>query len=183
MTHDRQSEKLNQFLAAVERRAFEMARMATRDTDEALDLVQDAMFKLVQRYASKEAGEWGPLFYRILQHRIKDWQRRTWVRNRWRHWFFKDEDNEVGDDPIQNIPEEGFKDFADQISDGDAVAALEGVLSDLPLRQRQAFLLRVWEGYTVAQTATAMSCSQGSVKTHYSRAVRALRLRLKEYAP
>ncbi len=183
MTIGKRSEDLNQFLAGVERRAFHMARIATGDREEALDIVQDAMFKLVQRYASKDSSEWGPLFYRILQHRIRDWQRRTWVRNRWRHWFFREKDDEAEDDPIEQLPDIRIRDCADQISDAAAISTLESALCALPLRQRQAFFLRAWEGYNVAETAFAMSCSEGSVKTHYSRAVRALRLRLKEFAP
>lgn len=184
MSPDNQSKDLDVFLAGVETRAFQMARIATRDTEEALDIVQDAMFKLVQRYAEKDRTEWGPLFYRILQHRIKDWHRRTWVRNRWRAWFSrKDDETESDENLIEAVPDKRIRDFADQVATKDAASALELALHRLPLRQRQAFFLRAYEGYNVAETALAMSCSVGSVKTHYFRAIRALRIELKELAP
>lgn len=182
MTRDPQSRELDQFLAGVERRAFQMARIAIRDSEEALDIVQDAMFKLVRRYGSKDPSEWGPLFYRILQHCITDWQRRDWVRKRWRAWFPSTEDGE-NENPIEMVPDDRIEDAADHIATQDAVSELESALRDLPLRQRQAFFLRACEGYSVSETAIAMSCSEGSVKTHYSRAIHTLRARLKEFAP
>lgn len=157
-----------------------MAQFATRDRDEALDLVQEAMFKLVQRYRERDESEWGPLFYRILQSRIQDWHRRNWVRNKWRVWMTSgpEPDEQPADDPVSMIPDPMAIDLSDQVAHKRATAALESTLQDLPLRQRQAFLLRAWEGFDVAQTAQAMGCSQGSVKTHYSRAVHALRVKL-----
>ncbi len=161
-----------------------MARIATGDTEEALDIVQDAMYKLVQGYGTRKESEWGPLFYRILQHRIRDWHRRTWVRNRWRAWFYRKTDDEAEEEnPIEMMPDKRIRDSADRIETEDAISALELALHDLPLRQRQAFLLRACEEYNVAETAAAMSCSEGSVKTHYSRALRALRIRLRAYKP
>lgn len=176
-----QSERLDQFLAGVERRAFRIAWISTHDTEEALDLVQDAMFKLVQRYRERDESEWGPLFYRILQHRIRDWQRRKWVRDRWRAWFPANKDEEEGTYSIDAIPDKDIRDEGVRLAEKHALAALERALHHLPLRQRQAFLLRAWEGYNVAETALAMGCSGGSVKTHYSRAVRALRLHLEKH--
>ena len=177
-----QSESIDQFLAGVERRAFKMARIATQDTEEALDLVQDAMFKLVQRYRKRDDSEWGALFYRILQHRIHDWQRRKWVRDRWRAWFPTSKEEEAAaENPIETFPDRGIRDEGVRLDEKKALSALENALHDLPLRQRQAFLLRAWEGYNVADAALAMGCSGGSVKTHYSRAVRALRQRLEEH--
>lgn len=179
-----QSKDLDLFLAGVEIRAYQMARIATQNSEEALDIVQDAMFKLVQRYASKEPSEWGPLFYRILQHRIKDWHRRSWVRNRWRTWFQRKSDETDSDENlIETVPDTGIRDFADEVATKNAASELELALYQLPLRQRQAFFLRAYEGYNTAETALAMSCSVGSVKTHYSRAIRALRIKLKEFAP
>jgi len=176
-----QSESLDRFLAGVERRAFQMARIATRDVEEALDLVQDAMFKLVQRYRGRKESEWGPLFYRILQHRIYDWQRRKWVRDRWRTWFTGKQEEEADETPIEAFPDFSIQDAGERLDEKRALSNLELALHELPLRQRQAFLLRAWEGYSVAETALSMGCSGGSVKTHYSRAIRALRHRLEEH--
>ena len=157
-----------------------MARLATGNADDAHDIVQDAMLTLVSRYASRGEQEWGPLFHTILQSRIIDWHRRSKVRNRLRVWFGKrDEDDE--DDPLQNIVDGRSPDPPAQLKDKQAMAALEAAIHKLPPRQQQAFMLRVWEGLDVAQTARAMKCSEGSVKTHYSRAVHALREQLEDH--
>ncbi len=169
----------------MERRAFCIAHITTRDRDEALDLVQDAMLKLVQNYRSRGEAEWKPLFYRILQRRIQDWRRRTWVRNRWRVWYDKatGEDEGEREDPIERAADPAGANPADQVSNKRGVKALQGELQKLPFRQRQAFLLRAWEDLSVDETARTMGCSTGSVKTHYSRAVHVLRERLKGYKP
>jgi len=159
--------------------------MTTRSRDEALDLVQDAMLKLVQNYRYRDESEWRPLFYRILQRRIQDWRRRIWVRNRWRVWYNKATggDEEEREDLIERAADPAVPDYADEVSNKRAMEDLQRELRELPFRQRQVFLLRAWEGFNVEETARAMGCSAGSVKTHYSRAVRALRERLKEYRP
>jgi RNA polymerase sigma-70 factor (ECF subfamily) len=175
---------LNNFLAGVEVRALRMAEFSVGDTDEALDLVQDAMLGFVRNYTSRPESEWGALFYRILQNRITDWYRRTAVRNRFRAWFgFPGDDSEEKEDPIQTIADTSRPDPAKSLVLSDAAAALKTAVRSLPLRQRQAFLLRAWEGMDVAQTAFAMGCSEGSVKTHYSRAVHTLRDLMEEYRP
>lgn len=160
-----------------------MAQLATGNDDEALDLVQEAMLKLVQRYADRDGSEWGPLFHCILQSRIRDWYRRTRVRNRWREWFGKEQDGE-GDteDPIEMVPDPLARPD-EELRRKRAGATLEAAIRTLPLRQQQAFLLRAWEELDVAQTAAAMKCSEGSVKTHFFRAVRALRKQLGEHWP
>jgi RNA polymerase sigma-70 factor (ECF subfamily) len=171
---------LDRFLAGVERRAFVTARIATGNADDAHDIVQDAMLTLVRSYANRGEQEWGPLFHTILQSRIADWHRRSKVRNRLRVWFGRrDEDDE--DDPLQNIADGRSPDPPAQLKGKEAMAALESALGRLPRRQQQAFMLRVWEGLDVAQTARAMNCSEGSVKTHYSRAVHALREQLEDH--
>nr|WP_298273591.1 RNA polymerase sigma factor [Geobacter sp.] len=176
------TEALNRFLAGIERRAFRMARFATADDDEALDLVQDAMLGFVRRYACKCEEEWSPLFYRTLQSRIIDWHRRTVVRNRLRGWFGgAGGDSDEGADPLENVADVNAPDPGRHLTNRELGGAIERALRKLPLRQRQAFLLRSWEGLDVAQTALAMGCSDGSVKTHYSRAVHTLRHLLKEY--
>lgn len=172
---------LDRFLAGVERRAFLIARMATRNGDDAMDIVQDSMLQLVRHYGGRDEGEWAPLFHRILQRRILDWYRRTRVRNRWRHWFSRDE--EADGDPLEALPDPAAIDPARASFDDRTLTALNDAIAQLPLRQQQAFLLRAWEGMDTEQTARAMSCSAGSVKTHYSRAVHALRERLKDHEP
>lgn len=165
-------QELEQFLAGVERRAFRMAQLAIGNTEDALDLVQDAMFKLARQYVARDPREWGPLFYRILQSGIRDAYRRSRVRNRWRVWFNLDD---AEDDPLLNLPDTNSPGPERQTVNGQAMTALEDALQRLPLRQQQVFLLRVWEGLDIAQTARAMGCTQGSVKTHYSRALHTLR--------
>ena len=173
--------ELNGFLADVERKAFRMARIALRHDDDALDAVQDAMLQLARRYAARPPMEWRPLFYRILQNRIRDMQRRRKVRGKvmallpWR----RGEDDEMAD-PVAEAPDHA-PGPAEQVDGMGAMAALETALAQLPTRQREAFLLRNMEGMDVAQTAVAMGCSGGSVKTHYFRAVQTLRAQLGEF--
>lgn len=152
-----------------------MAHFATGDVDEAMDLVQDAMLKLVQRYGSREEAEWGPLFHTILQNRIRDWYRRTKVRNRWRQWFGRTDDDDEEHDSLEAIADTNVPSAEAQLMTKRASVALDEALRTLPLRQQQAFLLRAWEELDVAQTAAAMGCSEGSVKTHYFRAIHTLR--------
>lgn len=177
------TQALDRFLAGVERRAFRTAQIATGDTDEAMDLVQDAMLKLVQRYGERDETEWGPLFHTILQSRIRDWYRRTKVRNRWRAWFRWRENKAEQDDPLESVADTRSLPSDEQLAQKRAVAALDDALKTLPLRQQQAFILRAWEELDVAQTAAAMGCSEGSVKTHYFRAVHALRQLLGAHWP
>ena len=171
--------RLDAFLAQVERRAYRMALIATRHRDDALDIVQDAMFKLVSSYAHKPEVEWTPLFYRVLQTRIVDWSRRRKVRNLWQRVLGGHDEN--GEDPFALVPDSMHATPDYRVAKNAAMDALERALAQLPLRQHQAFLLRVWEGLDTAQTAQAMGCSEGSVKTHYSRAVHALRELLEEH--
>jgi RNA polymerase sigma-70 factor (ECF subfamily) len=174
---------LEAFLATVERRAFRIAQIALRDADDALDAVQDAMLQLVRRYAARPAPEWKPLFYRILENRVRDQHRRRGVRNRVFAWLPGRGGEEQEDvDPIAAAGDPAPGPEA-QLESGEALAALEGALHRLPARQRQAFLLRNFEGLDVAGTAVAMGCSEGSVKTHYFRAVQALRAMLGEFEP
>ena len=177
-------EALGQFLASVEQRAFRMAQIATGNRDDALDIVQDAMFNLVRRYRTKPETEWRALFFRIVQSRIRDWYRRHTVRMKWRAWLGrKDDSEETTHDPMGDIPDPSPHSPVDYVMAGDGVAALDVALRSLPLRQQQAFLLRAWEGLNVSDTAAAMRCSEGTVKTHYSRAVHRLRVVLKDHQP
>ena len=173
--------ELEKFLAEIERRAFRMAQIALRDPDDALDVVQDAMLKLARNYASRPSAEWRPLFYRILENGIRDLQRRRSVRKRFMTWLpgaKEDPDNEA-QDPLENVAAAG-PDIPEVLMQGQAMEHLEIGLRALPARQREAFMLRNFEGLDVAETASAMGCSEGSVKTHYSRAVHTLREQLGE---
>lgn len=174
-------QQLNQFLAGVERRALRFAEIAVRDRDEALDIVQDAMIKLVRNYAGQPEDEWTPLFYRILQNGIRDWYRRQMVRNRVMVWFGRTSEPEDDYDPVAQAPDPMGRTPDEQIESRQAMQKLEQAVTDLPARQREAFMLRTFEGLDVAGTAVAMGCSEGSVKTHYSRAVHTLRDVLGEY--
>jgi RNA polymerase sigma-70 factor (ECF subfamily) len=172
--------EIEAFLREVEARAYRIALVNIRDRDEALDIVQDAMIRLVRRYATRPSVEWPPLFYRILQNRIRDMQRRRTVRSRVLS-FFGGTASEDEHDPLVEAPAPRAEEPLERVTSGDAMQALEKALHTLPARQREAFTLRNFEGLDVAQTAVAMSCTEGSVKTHYSRAVHRLRELLAEH--
>ena len=175
-----QTRALNQFLAGVELKAFKIAQAALRHEDDALDAVQDAMLQLARAYAGRPPEEWKPLFYRILENRIRDMQRRRTVRGRVMAWLpLRGEDDDEDLDPVAQAPSLEPQPVR-RLELDEAVGALEPALARLPPRQQQAFLLRTLEGLDVAQTAQAMGCSEGSVKTHYFRAVQALRAQLGE---
>ena len=176
-------QQLDAFLASVERRALRTAEFAVRNRDDALEIVQDAMLKLVQNYAEDSAEEWPPLFHRILHSRIMDHHRRGKVVKRLFAWFQKeDEDGEVYD-PIENAEASGIQNPLERLDLEQGNEALVAAVAELPERQRQAFLLRYWEGQSEKQMAFIMQCSEGSVKTHLSRALANLRQRLQEYQP
>jgi RNA polymerase sigma-70 factor (ECF subfamily) len=159
---------------------------AVRDEDAALDIVQDAMLKLTEKYAEKPPAELPMLFQRILQNTIHDHFRRRKVRSTWTTLLSalgqsdeKDEDF----DPLETLPAKSgsntFAGPAEQFEQAQVMTVIEEALSRLPARQREAFLLRYWEEMDVAETAAAMGCTEGSVKTHCSRAVHALAEMLK----
>jgi RNA polymerase sigma-70 factor (ECF subfamily) len=161
-----------------------MADMAVKNPDDALDIVQDAMLTLAKKYADKPAEQWPPLFYRILQNRIRDWHRRGKVRNRVFSWLGggkAESSSEIEPDPIAMAAGPAHLEPEQHQRLGQMTQELEVALAGLPERQRQAFMLRVWQGLGVAQTAQAMGCSGGSVKTHYSRAVHKLRKQLEQH--
>jgi RNA polymerase sigma-70 factor (ECF subfamily) len=171
------SRALEQFLSSVEKRAFKIAHLGLRNDDDALDAVQDAMMKLVQSYAARSSEEWRPLFYRILANGIRDMQRRRTVRGRIMAWLPQRVDEDEESDPVAQAP------CAEptpprRLELDEAIGALEAAIAALPPRQQQAFLLRNFEGLDVAEAASAMGCSEGSVKTHYFRALATLRARL-----
>jgi RNA polymerase sigma-70 factor (ECF subfamily) len=181
MGHDRDNrQNMQDFLAGIEGRAFRIAQFATHNRDDALELVQDAMMKLVQNYADKTADEWNALFYSILQTRIRDWHRRQSVRNRFRSWFAWHEEEEA-EDPLEQAPADTSWDPASRLENDQFMHVLNRELGELPYRQQQVFLLRTWEGLDIAQTATVMQCSESSVKTHHARALEKLRGKLEEH--
>jgi RNA polymerase sigma-70 factor (ECF subfamily) len=172
---------LDRFLAGVERRAFRIAQMAVRDRDDALDIVQGAMLRLARNYGQRPSEEWKPLFFRILYNGIRDFQRRRTVRSRIFGFLpggFADDD-EVQADPFERVADPG-PDPVRRLMADEAMQRLEAALGELPARQQQAFVLRCLEEMDVAETAASMGCSEGTVKTHYFRALQALRAKLGE---
>ena len=174
------AESLDAFIAEVQTRALTMARLNTRSTDEALDLVQEAMFAFVRNYADKPRLERKPLFFRCLNNRIIDWQRKKARRGRWLV-FGSGHSDAPGDGPDVAGADTAARQ-PDRMLDQDRFGcAVESALETLPLRQRQVFLLRAWEGLDVRETAAALGISGGSVKTHYFRALGAMRQALEKF--
>ena len=170
---------LEQFLKDIEKRAYRMAYIATSDIDDALDIVQDTMLVLASKYANRNKEEWPPLFHRILQNKIRDFYRRQKVRNVFQNWF-SNNNEEADDDPIQTIADDKIHDPIRKISGEKELVKLESALQKLPTRQQQTFLLRAWEGFSTKETADAMGITTGSVKTHYSRALKSLKKQVGE---
>jgi RNA polymerase sigma-70 factor, ECF subfamily len=171
--------ELSDFLAQVERRAFKQAVFAVHDDQSALDIVQDSMLRLAEKYCARPAAELPLLFQRILQNAIRDHFRRQKVRNTYGTQLSNlgigdDEDADPLDtlevDETSNVPASP----AAQLEQAQVMAIIEDAVKALPGRQREAFLLRYWEELDVSETAKAMGCSEGSVKTHCSRATHAL---------
>lgn len=163
----------------MERRAFKQALFAVRDEESALDIVQDAMTKLAEKYGAKPAEELPMLFQRILQNTIRDFYRRQKVRSLWTTLFSALTPNRAEEDydPLESLEtgDEQSKDGPQQrLERSQILEIVEKELQSLPARQRQAFVLRYWEELDVAETAAVMGCSEGSVKTHCSRAAHAL---------
>jgi RNA polymerase sigma-70 factor, ECF subfamily len=173
--------ELSAFLASVERRAFKQAVFGVRDEEAALDVVQDAMLRLSERYGDRPAEELAPLFQRILQNAIRDWFRRQRVRSLWTTLLSslgsghgENDDH----DPLETLQASGDSNYGEsppeRLERSQVIEIIEKEVSRLPPRQREAFLMRYWEELDVAETAKAMGCSEGSVKTHCSRAAHSL---------
>lgn len=180
-------QELSDFLAQIERRAFKQTAYAVRDDHAALDIVQDAMMKLAEKYAARPATEFPMLFQRILQNTMRDFWRRQKVRSIWTSllssFSVTGEDGEDSD-PLEVLTSADQDDCDQpeaQLEQRQTMALIEEALRKLPARQREAFVMRYWEDMDVAETAAAMGCSQGSVKTHCSRAVRSLAANLEKY--
>ena len=183
--------ELSDFLKSVEKRAFKRTVYAVRSDDAALDIVQEAMIRLAEKYGDRPAAELPLVFQRILSNATMDWFRREKVRNAVMQ-NVGDIEHSGGDDDIDLFEllesvegQLGAESAADTVSRAQILLAIENAVAELPLRQREAFLLRYWDEFDVAETAAAMGCSEGSVKTHCSRAVHALAkaLRSKGIAP
>ena len=172
--------ELSDFLASVERRAFKQSIYAVHEEQAALDIVQDSMMKLAEKYAQRPVEELPLLFQRIVQNTIRDHFRRTKVRSTWTTLLSnlgmggEDEDS----DPLETLEIEDGANIpaspAAQLEQSQVMAIIEEAVKALPERQREAFMLRYWEELDVSETAKVMGCSEGSVKTHCSRATHAL---------
>ncbi len=178
--------ELAEFLAAAERRAFKQTVFSVRDEHLALDIVQEAMLKLAEKYSGRPATELPMLFQRILQNATRDYFRRQKVRSAWvmplGALFGADSDEDH--DPLDTLDTGNISKLAnrpaEQLEQKQVLDIIEEAIATLPLRQRQAFILRYWEELDVAEAAKAMGCSEGSVKTHCSRATHALAILLKK---
>ena len=167
-----------------ERRAFKQAMFAVRNEETALDIVQDSMMKLAEKYGDRPAEEFPMLFQRIIQNTIRDYYRRSKVRSLWTTLLSAfSSDDEEEHDPLETIEVESESYTPNspdgQLEQSQLLVILEEEIKSLPPRQREAFLMRYWEDMDVAETASAMGCSEGSVKTHCSRATHALAVALK----
>jgi RNA polymerase sigma-70 factor (ECF subfamily) len=171
---------MDAFLAGIERRAWRMAEIHLGNRDDALDAVQDAMLRLVRHYGEKPAQEWTPLFWGILRRRIVDLQRRRKVRSIVVGWIGGGTDDDGAELPAWE-PADDAPDPSARLQDSQAYGDIVEAVRKLPRRQREAFTLRIMEGLDVAETAQAMGCSDGSVKTHLSRAMHALREQLEAW--
>jgi len=173
--------ELSAFLESVERRAFKQAVFAVRDEDAALDIVQDAMLRLAEKYGHRPVAELPMLFHRIVQNAIRDWFRRQKVRSLWTTLLSSlggARGEEDDSDPLETLqPVDGSNVIeapGEQLERAQVLEIIEQELQKLPARQREAFIMRYWEELDVAETARVMGCSEGSVKTHCSRAAHAL---------
>lgn len=172
--------ELSAFLASVERRAFKQALFAVRDEQAALDIVQDAMLRLAEKYGNRPPAELPLLFHRIVQNAVRDWYRRQKVRSLWTTLLSSLSGGSEDDDrdPLETLEAADESNLQDspsgQLEQKQVLEIIEQELKRLPERQRQAFIMRYWEELDVAETAKVMGCSEGSVKTHCSRATHAL---------
>ena len=182
-----QPSNMDDFLASVERRAYQIARYALRDPQAAMDVVQDAMLKLVEKYPNKPVAEWPALFFTILNNRITDLRRWRRLRESGGRLIslFRERGDGSGD---EDLLEAGLGADTQPAAQQPEAATLgmqfrdriDAALARLSDRQRQVFLLREWQGFSVRETATILGCSEGSVKQHHFRALRALREQLAE---
>jgi RNA polymerase sigma-70 factor, ECF subfamily len=172
--------RLDQFLRGLEKRAYQMALMSLRNPDDAMDAVQECMTAFVKNYALKDEADWPKLFYTVLDSKLNDGHRRNTTRRRF-FGLLPQQSSEDDIDVLDVIADGTSFDPSELHAAGQTGAGIVAAVEKLPLRQRQAFLLRMWEGFDVAQTADVMRCSEGSVKTHLSRALHNLRGQLQNF--
>lgn len=168
---------MEEFLKSVEKKAFRIIQIALGGNDDALDILQDSMMAFVRYYSEKNRSEWKPLFYRVVQNKIRDWFRKEKLK---RIFFIRSsgapqDESENHSDPIESVRDHKNMDALTTIKTSQAMKRLNDVLRRLPQRQQQVFLLRAWEGLSTHETAMAMNCTEGTVKTHYFRALRKLK--------
>jgi len=173
------SQALGKFFSSIEKRAFRRAQVATGNVDDALDIVQDAMVSLINKYADKEPRDWELLFHKILSSRIMDWHRRTAIRKRFGTWISSN-NSEAEEPEFEDVNARNPEALAQT---SHAITLLEAALQELPLKQQQVFLLRAWEGLSEKETSVVMSCSVGTIKSHYARARSYLKNKLEAIEP
>jgi len=168
---------LAQFLASVDKKAYKMANIATLNSQDALDIVQDTMEKMVRYYSDKQPKEWPALFYRILHNNIMDFHRKKKFRNLFFFWqqYEQNEENRFDENSAFSAAED---DPDHLVIKSENIDQMLIAIESLSTKQQQCFLLRCWQGFSVAKTAQIMKCSQGTIKTHYSRAVAKLKAQL-----
>jgi RNA polymerase sigma-70 factor (ECF subfamily) len=175
-------DNMDAFLAGMEKRAYRIAYLALSDRDEALDVVQDTMMKMFLKYSDKPKADWRPLFYKILSNRITDSHRSNTFSKRLQMWFKRDKKEDEGSvDDIDLMPSRLGEQPQNQLQSDLSMSVLDRSINALPIRQQQAFLFRHWEGLSTLETANAMGCSTGSVKTHLSRALDTLKTSLQPH--
>lgn len=168
---------MEEFLKSIERRAFRMAQLATHCEADAVDLVQEAMIRLVKKYSDRPREEWKPLFLRILENCILDWHRKEQLKKKLFFWKSDEEDERNDDDKANHF----HHDPSDEIHGEQIGRHLLRQIEALPIKQQQCFLLRSWEGLSVAETSKVMGINESSVKTHYFRAIEKLRASQAEF--
>ena len=173
---------MDSFLASVEKQAYVVAYARTQNQDSALDIVQDSMLNMVKNYSNKPTEQWKPLFFKLLQNRITDQYRKRGL-GRLTQWFGdRNDDEDSASDAVDQLTSEeiGPLTSSDSQELSDAIGT---AIEKLSFKQQQVLMLRLWQGLSVKETASAMGISDGSVKTHLSRAVNEMRKHLQEYSP
>lgn len=168
-------QQLRLFIKQTSGRALVMMEAATNQHDIARDLVQESFISLYQNYAKRPSSEWTPLFYTILNNRLMDWHRQEARKQKRFGWLRLSSSEDDAEDPLNQIEDTQHIDPAEFLNRSHTMEEIQNAIAQLPIRQQQAFLLRAWENMDTKTTATIMQCSEGSVKTHYHRAIQTLR--------
>ncbi|WP_180003389.1 MULTISPECIES: RNA polymerase sigma factor [unclassified Acinetobacter] len=175
--------RLKNFMNEVTGRALVMMESATHGQHGiAMDLVQEAFISLHKAYAEKSTEEWYPLFYTILNNKLQDWRRKE-ARHSQPFSLFRKVSLDDDDVEIQDVVDETTPNPFDFLDQAVTAEEIQDAIAELPVRQQQAFMLRAWEGFDTHTTAEIMNCSEGSVKTHYHRAIQGLRTALAHLNP